>query len=277
LSNNTTLGLNGAEGVAVDRSGNVWVANTAGNTVVKATVAGGAVTGSSSFTAGGVAAPAAIAMDSAGNAWVANFNGGSVTALTASGAALSGSPFTGNGLVSVPTGIAITSAGNVLVNSGSGSVINLSNAGAYVSTLTDNALQGSVGLAVDPAGDAIATGFTTGASTAGAVSMFGSSGAAAGVSPVSVGSVTPSGAAADGTSLWVANNVTSGGLVQLTYGSSTVTSPSAGFGTLNAPQGVAVDASGSIWTANSGSNTVSKFIGLASAPVATPLAANVGP
>jgi hypothetical protein len=31
-----------------------------------------------------------------------------------------------------------------------------------------------------------------------------------------------------------------------------------------------------VWTANSGSNTVSKFIGLA-APVTTPLAAIVGP
>jgi DNA-binding beta-propeller fold protein YncE len=53
-------------------------------------------------------------------------------------------------------------------------------------------------------------------------------------------------------------------------------SPSAGFGPLNAPVGVALDNTGSVWTANSGSNTVSKFIGLAT-PVVTPLAANVGP
>jgi hypothetical protein len=35
--------------------------------------------------------------------------------------------------------------------------------------------------------------------------------------------------------------------------------------------GIAVDASGSVWTANSGDNTVSQFIGLATA-VRTPLA-----
>ena len=53
-------------------------------------------------------------------------------------------------------------------------------------------------------------------------------------------------------------------------------SPAGGFGSLNAPIGVAVDSSGAVWTANSGSNMLSKFIGIA-APVITPLAANVGP
>ena len=40
--------------------------------------------------------------------------------------------------------------------------------------------------------------------------------------------------------------------------------------------GIAIDASGNIWTANTGDNSVSVFVGLA-APVVTPLAANVGP
>ena len=47
-------------------------------------------------------------------------------------------------------------------------------------------------------------------------------------------------------------------------------------GSLNAPVGVAVDASGCVWTTNSGANTVAKFIGL-STPIATPIAVNVGP
>jgi hypothetical protein len=74
----------------------------------------------------------------------------------------------------------------------------------------------------------------------------------------------------------VANGTTSGSLAKFTYGSTAAASPAAGFGSLNAPAGVALDASGCVWTANSGSNTVSQFIGLAS-PVVTPLAANVGP
>ena len=58
-------------------------------------------------------------------------------------------------------------------------------------------------------------------------------------------------------------------------GASAIT-PATGYGTLNAPQGIAVDASGNVWTANSGDNSVTIFIGLGAATT-TPLAANVGP
>jgi len=47
-------------------------------------------------------------------------------------------------------------------------------------------------------------------------------------------------------------------------------------GSLNAPMGVAVDLNGSIWTVNSGDNTVSQFIGLGS-PTVIPLSALAGP
>jgi hypothetical protein len=55
-----------------------------------------------------------------------------------------------------------------------------------------------------------------------------------------------------------------------------VISPTTGFGSLNTPVSIGVDASGNVWTANFGSNTVSEFVGIAS-PVVTPIAANVGP
>lgn len=275
-ANITSLGLTGAQGVALDRSGNVWVANTAGNTVVKATVSGGAVSSSSSFTTGGINAPVALALDSAGNAWIANFNGNSVTGLNNAGTALSGSPFTGSGNITLPSGVAVSSTGTVYVTSGNGSAVVLTNAGAYSSVLTDNALQGPTAVALDSSSHVILTGFTTGTSSSGAVSEFASGGTAASVSPVSSSSFMPAAVVSDGTSLWVTNAGTNGGLVQMTYGSATFTSPAAGYGSLNAPQGVAVDSSGSVWTANAGSNTVSKFVGLA-APVTTPLAANVGP
>jgi DNA-binding beta-propeller fold protein YncE len=45
---------------------------------------------------------------------------------------------------------------------------------------------------------------------------------------------------------------------------------------LNTPVGVAVDPSGNVWTTNSGENTVSIFLGLAT-PAVTPLSQNVGP
>lgn len=277
LASPTAAGLVGAQGIAVDRSGNVWVANTAGNSVVKFTLTGTAVTGTSSFTSGGIAAPSAIALDSNGNAFVGNFNGNSVTGLTSAGVALGGSPFTGSSNnITVPTSIAVGPTGAVYVTSGNGSVINLGNTGAFVATLNDGTLQGPVGVAVDASGRILATGFTSGTSVGGGLSQFASTGTPVAGSPATSGISSPSGVASDGTSIWVANNTATGALTQFSYGSTSPLSPPAGFGSLVGPTGVAVDSSGSIWTANSGSNSVSKFIGLA-VPVTTPLAAIAGP
>ena len=235
------------------------------------------MTATNSYTAGGITAPSAIAMDSGGNAFVANFNGNSVTGLTSAGVALGGSPFTGSSNnITVPSGIAVSPAGTVYATSGNGSIVNLSNAGAFLAILNDGTLQGPVGVAVDASGRILATGFTTGTSIDGALSQFTLGGTAVAGSPATSGITSPSGVASDGTSIWVANNTASGALAQFSYASSLPVSPIAGFGSLSSPAGVAVDASGSVWTANFGSNTVSKFIGLA-APVTTPLAAIVGP
>jgi sugar lactone lactonase YvrE len=277
LASPTATGLAGAQGVAVDRSGNVWVANTAGNSVVKFTLTSGSVTATNSYTAGGVTAPTAIALDSGGNAFITNFNGNSVTGLNSAGVPLNGSPFTGSSNnITVPNAIAVGPTGTIYVTSGNGSIVNLSNTGTFLASLNDGTLQGPAGVAVDGSGRALATGFTTGASIGGALSQFAAGGVAVAGSPATSGISSPSGVATDGTSIWVANNTTSGSVAQFSYNSDTPLSPLTGFGSLSSPTGVAVDASGCVWTANSGSNTVSKFIGLA-APIATPLATSVGP
>ena len=272
----TATGLVGPQSIAIDNSGNIWVANTAGNSVVE--FPSGSVNTPSSFTAGGIAGPTAIAIDHNNDIFIANLNGNSVTELNTSGAALNSSPLLASGNITVPTGIAVApSGGEVLVTSGSsaGSVAILSNTGAYLQSLNDGTLVGPVSLAYG-GGQLVVSGFTTGASVAGALSEFGSTGTAAANSPVTSGVGSPAGVASDGISFFVANNSASGGLSQFTYGSATATSPGTGYGVLNTPVGVAVDASGSVWTANSGSNTVAKFIGL-SQPANTPLVANVGP
>ncbi len=281
LGTQTATGLSGAQGVAIDRGGNVWVANTAGNSVVQFAVTLGVVSGVNSFNGNGISAPTAIALDSASNVFIANFNGNSVTELNSSGVNQNGSPFTGSSNnITVPTGIAIgLGGGAVYVTSGNGYVVKLSNSGVYKNNVTDNALQGPVGVALTSAGQIGVTGSTTGSAIAGALGEFTDSGSSlvvSPVSPVSSGLFSPAGIASDGVSFWVANSTTSGGLAQFAYGAATPTSPTAGYGSLNTPVGVAVDPSGSVWTTNSGSNTVSKFIGVASS-YTTPIAANVGP
>jgi sugar lactone lactonase YvrE len=279
----TATNLFGAQGVAIDRTGNVWVANTAGNSVIEFPVSGGTVGTPSIYS--GVTAPTAIALDSAGNAFVANFNGNSVTKLSSTGTPAAGSPFTGSGNITVPSGIAVGPSGSVYVTSGNGTVVALNNDGSYNASLNDTALQGPLFVAVDTTGKIFTSGSTTGAAVAGAVGEYTTAGAVSAASPVASGVSTPYGIATDGVSAWVANSIASGSLAQLAYGSATAASPAAGFhaadtqnsvAALNTPVGVAVDASGNVWTANSGDNTVTKFVGLA-APVKTPLAANVGP
>jgi streptogramin lyase len=269
--------LFGAQGIAIDRNGLVWIANTAGNSVIQVNPGTQAA---SEFTAGGITAPKALAIDSQNNIWVANLNGNSVTELSSAGAPLNGSPLTAGGNITVPTAIAIgksASGGAVYVASGSGSLVKLNQAtGAYLTAANDGTLQGPAAIATDPvSGYLVATGYTTGTSVGSALSEF-SADAAATASPVTSGISGPAGVADDGASIWTANGNTSGSLSQFTFGAATATSPATGYGALNTPVGVAVDASGSVWTTNSGSNTISRFIGL-STPVATPIAVNVGP
>jgi streptogramin lyase len=276
LATPTATGLIGPRGIAIDRTGNVWVANTGGNSVVEFSLTGGAVTATNSYTSGGINTPTAIALDSHGNAFIANLNGSSVTELNSSGIAQNGSPLTGSGNIVSPSGIALDPSGNVYVTSAQGNAVKLSNTGVFTSLYNDSALQGPMSLAVDPSSRVFLAGSTSGAAIAGAVSEFTSAGVSALSTPVSLAASNLGGTASDGTSVWVANSATSGSLAQLAYGSATASSPSAGFGTLNTPAGVAVDGSGSVWTANSGSNSVTKFIGLA-VPVTTPISASVGP
>ena len=277
----TATGLAGPQGIAIDKTtANVWVANTAGNSVIRFGVSGSTISSTNVYTGSGISAPAAVAVDSAGNAFIANFNGNSVTELSNTGANQNGSPFFGTGTSSAnsnvvtPSGIAIGPAGSAYVTSANGYVVKLSNTGAYTTTLTDSALQGPASLAV-AGSSVVATGFTTGASVGGALGEYSTAGAAAANSPVSA-QTTPAGVATDYTSFFVANSVTSGGLTKYAYNSATPVSPTGGYGSLNTPIGVAVDASGSVWTTNSGSNNLSVFIGLAAA-TATPIAINVGP
>ena len=99
--------------IAIDSSGNVWVAND-GSTVTELSSSGALI---GTYTAG--TWPWAIAIDSSGNVWVANFGNG--TAGTASGdsnvmelnssGALIGTYVAG----SAPDAIAIDSSGNVWV------------------------------------------------------------------------------------------------------------------------------------------------------------------
>jgi DNA-binding beta-propeller fold protein YncE len=138
---------------------------------------------------------------------------------------------------------------------------------------SDGGVFAPTGVAIDQGGRAWVANSGTNA-----VSVFGSTGAAAPGSPLTGGGLAmPSAVAIDGQGVvWVANQGTVGSISEMTFGQGASLSAAAGFGVLHAPAGIAVDASGSVWTANSGDNSVSEIIGIA-APATVPLATLAGP
>ena len=110
-------GLNTPQGVAIDASGNPWVASVS-SSLSKFGPTGAAISGSSGYTGGGLDCPIGIAIDASGNVWAANANAASISEFNSSGAELSGSSgYTGGGLHG-PVGIAIDGSGNVWVTNG---------------------------------------------------------------------------------------------------------------------------------------------------------------
>ena len=94
-----TLGASGGSlsspaGLAFDASGDLWVANAGGTTVVEFTPPQLAVNESPAphVTLSGLASPTALAVDNSGDLWVAEFDSTSVAAFAAAAIAASGTP-----------------------------------------------------------------------------------------------------------------------------------------------------------------------------------------
>jgi hypothetical protein len=122
--NDWTIGINFTGGgldsplsIAIDASGNAWIANFGGNSVSELSPVGAILSGSG-YTVGGIARPHGIAIDTAGNALVANALTNTLTELNSSGGLPLGEPaggFTSGGL-SAPAAVAIDGQGNVWVS-----------------------------------------------------------------------------------------------------------------------------------------------------------------
>jgi streptogramin lyase len=138
-------------GIALDLEGELWITNSAGNTVTSIDPLGNPVFQSAAGS-GGISEPRGLAVDSIGNVWIANHSanegsaGGSVTLLDPYGENAPGSPFR-EGLKG-PWGIAVDGDDNVWVaDFTGGALVNLCGARA------DNCPQGlTTGDIISPAG-----------------------------------------------------------------------------------------------------------------------------
>ena len=105
---------NQVEGIAIDKSGNGWVALAGATNALDRITSTGTIT---NFTGGGLNSPFGVAIDGASNIWVANSGNSSVSKFTSAGAAVSPTS-TGYSAVSTlngPTNLDIDQSGNIWV------------------------------------------------------------------------------------------------------------------------------------------------------------------
>ncbi|MEI6715503.1 MAG: immunoglobulin domain-containing protein, partial [Verrucomicrobiota bacterium] len=260
--NGTAASFRYPNGVAVDVSGNVYVADSANHKIRKITSAGVVTTLAGSGSDGSADGPGAaatfwhpygVAVDGSGNVYVANSGNGKIRKITKEGivTTLAGFGETGfaDGLgtaakFSMPTGVAVDVSGNVYVADSWNNKIRKITSAGVVTTLAGS---GSDGSADGP----------------GAAAKFS----------------RPAGAAVDGSgNVYVADcwnhkirKITSEGMVTTLAGSGE-TGFADGPGTaakFSSPVGVAVDVSGNVYVADSGNNKIRK---ITSAGVVTTLA-----
>jgi streptogramin lyase len=246
-------GLNLPGSLAIDSTGNVWVANYFGGAASKFSNTG-APASANGYAAAGLQESFGIAVDGQDSAWITNENGnstGSVSHLSSSGADLSGSGYSGGG-VYYPMAVAATAGGEIWV-------ADYANAAATLLTGDGTAVSGASGYAPGalPFTMAVAIDGDQNGWFAyqGGVAMVTQAGAVSSYACCDV----PAGIALDGSgNVWVADYEASN-VVKLASSGSVIGKAAAGG--VHTPMGIAVDGSGNVWTANYRANTVSELNG----------------
>ena len=267
--------FNSPSGVAVDASGNVYIADQNNHTIRKVTsggvvstlagLAGSSGSGNGTGSAARFSSPRGVTVDSSGNVFVADTannilrkvtSGGVVTTLAGSSSSSSSGSSDGTGSAArffAPIGVTVDASGNLYVADTANNILRKVTSGGVVSTL------------------------------AGLAGLAGSSGSSDGTGGAAQFS-SPYGVSVDGSgSIYVAdlgNNlirkVTSAGVVSTFAGSRSNQGSSDGLGSTARfynPLGVAVDASGNVYVADLSNHTIRK---VTSAGVVSTLAGLAG-
>jgi streptogramin lyase len=256
--------------LAIDATGNVWIADAAGR-VIELT-SSGALVNSYDPSGANFHSPEGIAIDDGGNVWIANTGttvNASVTELTSSGA-LAGNynnTNTSGADFSDPISVAIDASGNAWVaNLGPsiGSITGLTSAGALVGNYNPSGsnINEPLGLAIDASGNVWAASSNSGYTT-----KLTSGGALAGSTNDAGSILSPAGIAIDASgNAWVADQTggqdSVGALdwVAANVGAATVNDNSSLSGSyFDGPYGLVIDSSGNIWVTNSFGNSITEL------------------
>jgi sugar lactone lactonase YvrE len=236
-------GLSSPFGLAVDGSGNVYVADTKNNAVKKWTASTQQVT---TLVSSGLNKPSGVAVDSSGNVYIADTGNFAIKEWGASTQQVT--TLVSSGLLN-PTGVAVDGSGNVYAADGGNAVYEWSASTQQVSTLAQ--LSSPTGVAVDGSGNVYI------ASTANNAVYEWNASTQQVTTLVSSGLHGPYGVAVDGSGNVYIADTNSGAVKGWSASTQQVTTlASAG---LNGPCGVAVDGSGSVYIADTGNNAIKEL------------------
>jgi PKD repeat protein len=246
--NFTGSGLAFPTGIAIDGSGNAWVANEWGG-ITELSPSGAAISPATGYR-GGSFGPYLIAIDGSGNAWFTSTSVNTLSEFSSSGTLISpANGYTGGGLSSL-CAIAIDGLGDVWGASGTGNIAEVSNSGTPLSP--SNGYTGGQGfslIAIDGRGNVWAVGSEVAEFSASGAEISPSGGFTGG------GLTMPYAMAIDALgNIWITNfivNYGPGSVVKFSN-SGVALSPSTGYtgGGLGAATGIAIDGAGNVWVGN---------------------------
>ena len=249
-----SVGLTWPFGVTVDGSGNVYIADTGNNRVLKETLSGGSYI-ESTVALSGLANPEGVAVDGSGNIYIADTGNSRVLKETPSGSGYTESLVASSGLSS-SGGVAVDGSGNVYIaDTGNSRVLKESLSGSsYIeSVVASSGLLQPDGVAVDGSGNV----YIADTVNRRVLKETLSGGIYAESTVASSGLYNPYGVAVDGNgNVYIADTLNWRVLKETLSGGIYTESP-IGSGLTN-PEGVAVDGSGNIYLTDSGNNRVLK-------------------
>jgi DNA-binding beta-propeller fold protein YncE len=253
-------GLNAPVGVAVDGSGNVYIADSSNARVLKEALSGGVYTQSTIGT--GLVQPFGVAVDGSGNVYITDIGNDTVLLETLSGGTYTQSKITSGVSINSPNGVAVDSSGNVYIaNTNNSNVLKetLSN-GIYTQSIIVGSLNSPNGVAVDSSGNVYIADTNGGSGTGSILIETPSSGGSYTQSTLSeaTGLSFPQGVAVDGSgNVYIADS-NNARVLKETLSGGTYTQSTIPATALDQPKGVAVDGSGNVYIANNGSSVVLK-------------------
>ena len=228
-------GFNVPWGVAVDGSGNIYVADTGNGQIVKMDSSGNNRTVISTESSVG-----GVAIDGSGNVYVTNYSNGQIVKMDSSGNNRTVIATLGNAV-----GVAVDVSGNVFVATGNGDQIVKLDSSGNNSTTIATGLGATLGVAVDGSGNVYVA-----ATNYGEVRKMDSSGNNS--TTIATGFSFPYGLAVDGSGGVYVADTGNGQIVKMDSSGNNRTVIATG---LNLPSGVAVDGSGNVYVTDRGNGT----------------------